>query len=114
VTLYFFRARLSCIFRTLTPLSCGQAFISLCFHEQIVMLSIDLLYYVDCPHDIQACNVHAFEGLAEVIEKESTFGVRQRFLPGYCMLNLSHTGVLNMVLKKHAGIHVRLEDIRIL
>lgn len=65
-------------------------------------------------HDIEAYNVHAFEGLAEVIDKEPTFGVRQRFLPGYCMLDLSHTGVVNMVLKKHAGIHVRLEDIRIL
>jgi uncharacterized Fe-S cluster-containing protein len=65
-------------------------------------------------HDVQAYNVHAFEGLAEVICKEPTFGTRQRFLPGYCMLDLSHTAVVNMVLKKRAGIHVRLEDIRIL
>jgi hypothetical protein len=30
------------------------------------------------------------------------------------MINLSHTAVVNMVLNKRAGIHVRLEDIRIL
>jgi hypothetical protein len=29
------------------------------------------------------------------------------------MMDLSHTAVVNMVLKKKAGIHVRLEDIRI-
>jgi hypothetical protein len=30
------------------------------------------------------------------------------------MMDLSHTGVVNMVLKRSEGIHVRLEDIRIL
>jgi hypothetical protein len=40
-------------------------------------------------------------------------GTRQRFLPGYCMMDLSHTAVVNMVLKKKEGLHVRLEDIRI-
>ncbi|MGZ4847045.1 MAG: (Fe-S)-binding protein [Halobacteriota archaeon] len=65
-------------------------------------------------HDVQAYHVHAFEGLAEVVHSEPVLGKRQRFLPGYCMLDLSHTAVINMVLKKHEGIHVRLEDIRIL
>jgi uncharacterized Fe-S cluster-containing protein len=65
-------------------------------------------------HDVQAYHVHAFEGLAETIVREPTLGTRQRFLPGYCMIDLSHTGVVNLVLKKHAGVHVRLEDIRIL
>ncbi len=65
-------------------------------------------------HDVQAYNVHAFEGMAEVIHHAPVIGKRQRFLPGYCMINLSHTAVVNMVLNKRAGIHVRLEDIRIL
>jgi uncharacterized Fe-S cluster-containing protein len=64
-------------------------------------------------HDLQAYHVHAFEGLAEVLHRAPTFGTRQRFLPGFCMMDLSHTGLVNMVLKKKEGIHVRLEDIRI-
>jgi uncharacterized Fe-S cluster-containing protein len=66
------------------------------------------------PHDVQAYHVHAFEGLAETVTNPPMLGTRQRFLPGYCMMNLSHTAVVNMVLKKKDGIHVRLEDIRIL
>ncbi|MGZ4935894.1 MAG: (Fe-S)-binding protein [Halobacteriota archaeon] len=65
-------------------------------------------------HDVQAYHVHAFEGLAEVIHNEPVLGKRHRFLPGYCMLGLSHTAVVNTVLKKSGGVHVRLEDIRIL
>jgi len=64
-------------------------------------------------HDIQAYHVHAFEGIAEVINQPPVLGARQRFLPGYCMMDLSHTAVVNMVLRKKTGIHVRLEDIRI-
>jgi uncharacterized Fe-S cluster-containing protein len=64
-------------------------------------------------HDVQAYHVHAFEGIAEVIARPPVLGTRQRFLPGFCMMDLSHTAVVNMVLKKKAGIHVRLEDIRI-
>lgn len=65
-------------------------------------------------HDLQAYHVHAFEGLADVLLRPPTIGLRQRFLPGYCMINLSHTALVNMVLHKKEGIHVRLEDIRIL
>jgi uncharacterized Fe-S cluster-containing protein len=65
-------------------------------------------------HDVQAYHVHAFEGIAETVLRSPTLGLRQRFLPGYCMMDLSHTGVVNMVLKKKAGIHVRVEDIRII
>lgn len=64
-------------------------------------------------HDLQAYHVHAFEGIAIVVQRPPLFGTRQRFLPGYCMMDLSHTAVVNMVLKKSSGIHVRLEDIRI-
>jgi len=64
--------------------------------------------------DVQAYHVHAFEGIAEVIRHPPAFGCRQPFLPGACMMDLAHTGVVNMVLKKKEGIHVRVEDIRIL
>ncbi|MBS7248679.1 MAG: hypothetical protein QXW47_10355 [Candidatus Jordarchaeales archaeon] len=53
----------------------------------------------------------AFEGLAKVMSREPMFGHRQRFLPGYCMMNLTHTGLVNFVNKTKRGIHVRLEDI---
>ena len=65
-------------------------------------------------HDVQAYHVHAFEGIAETVIRPPTLGLRQRFLPGYCMIDLSHTALVNMVLKKKEGVHVRVEDIRIL
>jgi uncharacterized Fe-S cluster-containing protein len=65
-------------------------------------------------HDVQAYHVHAFEGIAETVIRPPTLGLRQRFLPGYCMIDLSHTALVNMVLKKKDGVHVRVEDIRIL
>jgi uncharacterized Fe-S cluster-containing protein len=65
-------------------------------------------------HDVQAYHVHAFEGIAETVIRSPTLGLRQRFLPGYCMIDLSHTALVNMVLKKKDGVHVRVEDIRIL
>jgi uncharacterized Fe-S cluster-containing protein len=65
-------------------------------------------------HDVQAYHVHAFEGIAETVLRPPTLGLRQRFLPGYCMINLAHTALVNMVLKKKYGVHVRVEDIRIL
>jgi hypothetical protein len=55
-----------------------------------------------------------FEGIARTVRREPTFGMRQRFLPGYCMMNLGHTGVVNMVLAQSSGLHVRVEDIRLL
>jgi uncharacterized Fe-S cluster-containing protein len=64
--------------------------------------------------DVQAYHVHAFEGIAETVIRPPTLGLRQRFLPGYCMIDLAHTALVNMVLKKKDGIHVRVEDIRIL
>ena len=65
-------------------------------------------------HDVQAYHVHAFEGIAETVLLPPVLGLRQRFLPGYCMIDLSHTALVNMVLKKKDGVHVRVEDIRIL
>jgi hypothetical protein len=45
---------------------------------------------------------------------EPVFGRRQRFLPGFCMMNLGHTGVVNFVAEDKSGVHVRVEDIRII
>ncbi len=65
-------------------------------------------------HDLQAYHVHAFEGIAETIKKPPVLGTRQYFLPGYCMIDLAHTALVNMILQKSIGLHIRLEDIRIL
>jgi uncharacterized Fe-S cluster-containing protein len=65
-------------------------------------------------HDVQAYHVHAFEGIASTIKKPPVFGTRQYFLPGNCMLGLAHTALVNMCFQKPSGLHVRLEDIRIL
>jgi len=64
--------------------------------------------------DVEAYHMIGFEGIARTVHHEPSFGHRQRFLPGFCMMNLGHTGVVNMVLEKSYGLHVRVEDIRIL
>ncbi|MBE0515931.1 MAG: Fe-S cluster protein [Methanophagales archaeon] len=61
--------------------------------------------------EIGPYNVIGFEGLAKVVKREPIFGHRQRFLPGYCMMNLGHTGLVNFINKTKDGIYVRLEDI---
>jgi len=65
-------------------------------------------------HDVEAYVMLGFEGIAEVVDRQPEFGRRQRFLPGFCMMNIAHTGVVNMILGKSYGLHVRLEDIRFL
>ncbi|KUK11124.1 MAG: Fe-s cluster, putative [Clostridia bacterium 41_269] len=64
--------------------------------------------------DLSAYHMVGFEGIARNIKREPTFGMRQRFLPGFCMMTLSHTGIINMILVKKSGLHVRIEDIRIM
>ena len=64
--------------------------------------------------DISAYHMVGFEGIAKSVKREPTFGIRQRFLPGFCMMTLGHTGIVNMVLVKKSGFHVRIEDIIIL
>ena len=64
--------------------------------------------------DVQAYNVIGFEGMADVVKRRPEFGFRQSFLPSFCMMQAAHTGVVNTVLEKSAGIQVRVEDIRIL
>ena len=65
-------------------------------------------------YDFESYVMLAFEGIAEISQKAPAFGHRQRFLPGFCMMNVAHTGVVNMVLEKSYGLHVRVEDIRLL
>jgi uncharacterized Fe-S cluster-containing protein len=64
--------------------------------------------------DVQAYHVIGFEGMADVVKRRPEFGFRQSFLPSFCMMQAAHTGVVNTVLEKSAGIQVRVEDIRIL
>jgi uncharacterized Fe-S cluster-containing protein len=64
--------------------------------------------------DVQAYHVIGFEGIATVIKRSPEFGFRQSFLPSFCMMQIAHTGVVNMVLAQSGGLHVRVEDIRIL
>lgn len=64
--------------------------------------------------DVQAYHVVGFEGVAKVIKRPPEFGFRQFFLPSFCMMRVAHTGVVNMVLEQSEGLHVRVEDIRIL
>lgn len=64
--------------------------------------------------DVTAYHMIGFEGIAKNITKEPTFGCRVNFLPGFCMMALNHTGLVNMVLEKSCGLHVRIEDIHIL
>lgn len=64
--------------------------------------------------DVVAYHMIGFEGIAKDIRKEPQFGQRHAFLPGFCMMSLNHTGLVNMVLSKKAGLHIRIEDIIIL
>ncbi|WOF16936.1 Fe-S cluster protein [Methanoplanus sp. FWC-SCC4] len=64
--------------------------------------------------DIKAYHMLGFEGIAKTAAKKPKFGHRQRFLPGYCMMNLGHTGLVNMVIERDSGTHVRVEDVIIL
>lgn len=64
--------------------------------------------------DVTAYHMIGFEGMAVKINKEPALCSRATFLPGFCMMALNHTGLINMALKKTGGLHVRIEDIRIL
>lgn len=64
--------------------------------------------------DVAAYHMIGFEGVAANIRKKPSFGCRVSFLPGFCMMALNHTGLVNMLLQKSCGLHLRIEDIRIL
>lgn len=63
--------------------------------------------------DLEAYHMIGFEGIGVPLLKEPEFGRRMRFLPRFCMMNLGHTGVVNMVLATGDGLRVRVEDILI-
>lgn len=48
------------------------------------------------------------------MSREPRFGVRHSFLPGFCMMDRAHTGLVNMVIRKPWGLQVRVEDVVIL
>lgn len=64
--------------------------------------------------DVTAYHMIGFEGMVTHVKRAPVPGYRVTFLPGFCMMSLNHTGLVNMVLNKSAGMHVRIEDIRIL
>ncbi len=64
--------------------------------------------------DVVAYHMIGFEGIAGRIRNEPCFGCRVSFLPGFCMMSINHTGLVNMVLQKSCGLHVRIEDIHLL
>lgn len=64
--------------------------------------------------DVIAYHMIGFEGIAKNIKREPQFGKRHSFLPGFCMMSLNHTGLVNMILTKKAGLHIRIENIIII
>jgi hypothetical protein len=63
-------------------------------------------------HDIRAYHEIGFEGVAEAVRHEPVVGFRMRFLPANCMRQMVHSGVVQMVLNKASGTHVRVEDLQ--
>ncbi len=64
--------------------------------------------------DVKEYHMLGFEGMAHVVKEEPKFGVRHSFLPGFCMMDRAHTGLVNMVIRKPWGLHVRVEGVVIL
>ncbi|MDV0444458.1 hypothetical protein McpCs1_18700 [Methanocorpusculaceae archaeon Cs1] len=64
--------------------------------------------------DLGHYHMIGFEGVANVVRKEPEFGCRMPFLPALCMMHRTHTGLVNMIMHKSYGIHVRVEGIVIL
>jgi Predicted Fe-S protein len=61
--------------------------------------------------DIKEYHMIGFEGMASHASKEPEFGKRHSFLPGFCMMNRAHTGLVSMIIDRPQGIQVRLENI---
>ncbi|MDR2944102.1 MAG: hypothetical protein LBU81_03335 [Methanosarcinales archaeon] len=64
--------------------------------------------------DVKMYHMIGFEGRAQIITKPPEFGKRYSFLPGFCMMHRAHSGLVNMVLNKPSGIHVRVEGVIVL
>lgn len=63
--------------------------------------------------DIKAYNMIGFEGIATNIINMPKVGKTAGFMPGFCMLRLTHYGLCNKVLNTREGLLVRIEDIHI-
>ncbi|MDO5843643.1 MAG: hypothetical protein Q4Q53_00660 [Methanocorpusculum sp.] len=64
--------------------------------------------------DVSMYHMIGFEGIASHITLTPTFGIRHAFLPGFCMMQRTHTGIVNMILEKEYGLHIRIEGVVIL
>lgn len=63
--------------------------------------------------DIRSYSMTGFEGIAKNIVEEPKVGKKAGFMPGFCMLRLTHYGLVNMVMETKEGLLVRIEDIHI-
>lgn len=64
--------------------------------------------------DVKEYHMLGFEGMAENIRRQPEFGRRHYFLPGSCMMDRAHTGMVSMVIDRPHGVQVRVEDVIIL
>lgn len=63
--------------------------------------------------DIRAYSMVGFEGIAKNIINYPKVGKTAGFMPNFCMLRLTHYGLVNKVLNTSEGLVVRIEDIHI-
>ena len=63
--------------------------------------------------DIKAYSMVGFEGIADDISVYPKVGKTAGFMPNFCMLRLTHYGLVNKVLNTRDGLLVRIEDIHI-
>lgn len=63
--------------------------------------------------DIRAYAMVGFEGIAEEILNHPKVGKSAGFMPNFCMLRLTHFGLVNKVMHTSEGLLVRIEDIHI-
>lgn len=63
--------------------------------------------------DIRAYAMVGFEGIAEQILNYPKIGKSAGFMPNFCMLRLTHYGLVNKVMNTSEGLLVRIEDIHI-
>lgn len=63
--------------------------------------------------DIRAYAMVGFEGIAEQVLHYPKVGKSAGFMPNFCMLRLTHYGLVNKVMNTSDGLLVRIEDIHI-
>ena len=63
--------------------------------------------------DIKAYAMIGFEGVAANVVKEPMIGKTALFMPSFCMIRLTHYGLINTILDTADGMFVRIEDIHI-